>query len=222
MSADGEQAGVKVTVAPHPLLDLGGFTSSLPAELAALETPAWLRSLLAIDAPAPFARDELTRGRIRDLLRHGGYRPTGRGKPASEYLVKAATEGALDSINVAVDVCNAVSLHSGLPISVVDLDCVNGPLQVDLGRPAENYVFNLAGHAIELEGLVVLRDADGPCANPVKDSQRTKTHAHTRRTLSLVWGSRELGDRTEQVVSWYRRLLTDLGAATVGTVTVMA
>ncbi len=30
---------------------------------------------------------------MRKLLRHGGYKPTGRGKPASEYLVRAAGEG---------------------------------------------------------------------------------------------------------------------------------
>ena len=30
---------------------------------------------------------------MRELLRYGGYKPTGRGKPASEYLVRAAGEG---------------------------------------------------------------------------------------------------------------------------------
>ena len=44
------------------------------------------------------------------MMRHGGYKPTGRGKPASEYLVKAAGNGKLGAINLAVDSCNVVSL----------------------------------------------------------------------------------------------------------------
>ena len=58
---------------------------------------------------------------VRDLLRNGGFKPTGRGKPASEYLVKEVSNGKLGSINPIVDTLNVVSLHSGLPISVVDL-----------------------------------------------------------------------------------------------------
>ena len=56
---------------------------------------------------------------MRDLLRHSGFKPTGRSKPASEYLIKATEQGALSSINVAMDACNAVSLHIVLPINVV-------------------------------------------------------------------------------------------------------
>lgn len=215
LGADTDGRGImKLTVIDHPLLDLGAFTATLPRELAALTTPAWLLGMLTLDAPTPFARDEETRGQIRDLLRHGGYRPTGRGKPASEYLVKAATEGILDSINVVVDACNAVSLHSGHPISVVDLDRATPPLRVDLGRATERYAFNAAGHEIDLEGLLVLRDASAPCANAVKDSQRTKTGPQTRRTLSLVWGSRQRVGRTQTVVDGYRRLLAKLDVET--------
>ena len=87
-----------------------------------MSTPPSIIATLRSDAAAPLERNEETRAAVRDMLRHGGYKPTGRGKPASEYLVRAASEGALGSINAAVDVCNGVSLHSGFPISVVDLD----------------------------------------------------------------------------------------------------
>jgi hypothetical protein len=59
---------------------------------------------------------------------------------------------------------------------------------------------------------VCLFDADGPCANAVKDAQRTKTTAGTRRTLSVVWGTRALPGRTERAVAWYRELLESAGA----------
>ena len=58
---------------------------------------------------------------VRNLLRHGGFKPSGRSKPASEYLISAVEKGRLGSINAAVDCCNVASLHSGLPISVVDV-----------------------------------------------------------------------------------------------------
>lgn len=199
-------------IADHPLLDLGVLRVQLPAPLEDLATAPAIAALLRPDAPAPVQSDEVVRKAVRDLLRQGGYKPTGRGKPASEYLAKAAEEGTLAPINAAVDVGNAASLHSGLPISVVDAGRLQGALRVDLGRPAERYVFNAAGHDIDVEGLLVLRDAEGPCANAVKDAQRTKTSADTRDLLVLVWGTRTIPDRTVQTVQWLTELFTSLGA----------
>ena len=61
--------------------------------------------------------------------------------------------------------------------------------------PGTSYVFNAAGQSIDLAGLPCLFDAEGPCANAVKDAQRTKTGPATRRTLSLIWGTFSLPDR---------------------------
>jgi DNA/RNA-binding domain of Phe-tRNA-synthetase-like protein len=203
-------------IAPHPLLDVAAFVARFPAPLADAPSPDWLRALLALGAPAPLASSDATRAAVRDVLRLHGYKPTGRGKPASEYLIKAATEGMLGSINLAVDACNAVSLHSGLPISVVDLDRARPPLSVTVAPAGAGYVFNAAGQVIDVAGLPCLVDADGPCANAVKDAQRTKTDGTTRATLSLVWGARALGDRTAQTLAWYRELLARAGAVTEG------
>jgi DNA/RNA-binding domain of Phe-tRNA-synthetase-like protein len=164
---------------------------------------------------APLASDDTVRGAVRDVLRRFGYKPTGRGKPASEYLVRAVGEGTLGAINLAVDVANAVSLHSGLPISVVDLDRVRAPLGVAVAPEGAGYVFNAAGQVIDVAGLPCLCDGDGPCANAVKDAQRSKTDGGTRNTLTLVWGAQALGDRTARTVAWYRELLATTGALTV-------
>lgn len=204
-----------LNVDPHPLLDLRAFVTTFPRPLAELPSPGGLLAGLALDFAAPLRSDDAVRGAVRDLLRHGGiFKPTGRSKPASEFLLKAASDGSLAGINAAVDACNVASLHSGLPISVVDLDRATPPLRVALPPDKTTYVFNASGQVIDIGGLVSLWDAEGPCAGPVKDSQRTKTHPGTTRTLSLVWGTKALPGRAEQTTTWYRDLLHTLGAAT--------
>ena len=204
---------IEIAVDEHPLLDAGWFAATFPKPLSESPSPDWLRALLSLDADSPLSAvgdDERTA--VRKLLRHGGYKPSGRGKPASEFLLRAAGEGSLGSINVAVDLCNAVSLHSGLPISVVDLDRVKSPLRLGIADPEASYVFNASGQEIKLKGLLCLHDAEGPCANAVKDSQRTKTHDGTTRTVCIVWGTNALPDRTKQVVDWYASLHERAGA----------
>ena len=203
-----------LTVDLHPLLDLRAFVTNFPRPLGETASSQELLALLTPAAPAPLRSDDGVRETVRQLLRQGGFKPTGRSKPASEYLLKATGEGRLTSINVAVDVCNVVSLHSGLPISVVDLDRARGPFRVGLAPAGSSYVFNASGQSIDLGGLLCLFDADGPCANAVKDAQRTKTSELTRRTLSLVWGSVVLPGRAAETAAWYRQLLEQQGATT--------
>lgn len=207
---------VTIAVEPHPLLRLAAFTTRFPVPLGETSVPGEITRLLDAGVEARLERDESVRQTIRDLLRWGGYKPTGRGKPASEYLVRASGEGALTSINLAVDACNAVSLHSGLPISVVDLELAKAPFRVGIAAAGTRYVFNPAGQEIDVSGLLCLFDAEGPCANAVRDSQRTKTTPDTVATLSLIWAARGLEERLDTAVSWYRELLEGAGAVTAG------
>lgn len=201
----------------HPFLDARAFTTSFSADLGSIDVPAALREAQSDAFAAPVKRSEELRSAVRDLLRHGGYKPTGRGKPSSEYLVRAASEVGLPQINLAVDACNVVSLHSGFPISVIDLDRATPPLRIAIAGADQDYVFNPSGQTIDIKGLPCLFDAAGPCANAVKDSQRTKTHAQTRRTLSIVWGVRGFEDQLERTIAWYRALLDSAGARTSST-----
>ncbi|HEX6941106.1 MAG TPA: hypothetical protein VF158_16935, partial [Longimicrobiales bacterium] len=148
MSGSGEPGAPRLEIERHPLLRVAAFETRFPAPLGELPVPERIGGWLRLDAPAPFQRDEAVRTAVRDMLRWGGYKPTGRGKPASEYLVRAAGEGALGSINLAVDVCNAVSLHSGLPISVVDLELARPPFRIAVAPAGASYVFNRAGQVI--------------------------------------------------------------------------
>jgi DNA/RNA-binding domain of Phe-tRNA-synthetase-like protein len=206
--------GPTLTVDPHPLLDLRAFVTAFPRRLGDLNSPPAVTALFGPYAPAPLTSDDAVREAVRALLRHGGFKPTGRSKPASEYLLRASRDGSLGPINPAVDVCNAVSLHSGLPASVVDLGRARPPLRVGVAPPGASYVFNASGQAIDLDGLLCLSDADGPCANAVKDAQRTKTGPDTVRTLTLIWGTTALTGRAERAEAWYRKLLEAQGATT--------
>jgi DNA/RNA-binding domain of Phe-tRNA-synthetase-like protein len=138
---------------------------------------------------------EATRAAVRDLLRRGGYKPTGRGKPASEYLAQAAARGEFPRISNAVDALNLVSLDRGLPISVIDLDLALADgvpgLVIRRGREDETYVFNAAGHSIDVAGLLsVAREAGRCIANAVKDSMDTKLRPESRSLLAVLWGTR--------------------------------
>ena len=205
---------LSLRIDPHPLLQVAVFTTSFAARLGDTPTSAAALDALRLDAPAPIQRDEAVRGAVRDLLRVGGYKPTGRGKPASEYLVRAAAEGTLGSINAAVDACNAVSLHSGFPISVIDLGRASAPFRIAVAPDGTSYVFNASRQEIDLGGLLCVFDGEGPCANAVRDSQRTKTHDDTRSTLSVIWAPQGFEQRLGAAESWYRQLLETSGATT--------
>lgn len=175
-------------VVDYPGLAVRALDVRLPMPLGELPSPPWLVELLRPGAEAPMRAGEGVRTAVRDLLRQRGYRPTGRGKPSAEYLAAAIADGRLGSINAAVDSGNVVSLHSGLPISVVDHGCLRAPLQIDVPAAGARYVFNRGGQEIDVGGLLCLIDAEGPCANAVKDAQRTKTTPATDRVLAVVWG----------------------------------
>jgi len=201
-----------ISINEHPLLDAVLLHTVWPQPLGEMETLADLDDWFSVDAASPIEPIESLKTTVRDLLRHGGFKPSGRSKPASEYLLGAVAKGVMSSINPAVDCCNVASLHSGLPISVVDRHKGVGPWRIGLADTDTQYVFNPTGQVIDISGLVVLFDGNGPCGGPVKDSQRTKTHEGTTETLSVIWGTRQLAGRSQATADWYTGLMESLGA----------
>ena len=101
----------------------------------------------------------------------------------------------------------------GTTISIVDLDRCALPLAIDSPPAGTSYVFNRGGQEIDVSHLLCLHDAAGPCANAVKDAQRTKTSEQTRRVLAVLWGSSRCG--TGHVAAagrWLAQLMERLGA----------
>lgn len=179
----------------HPSLRLGlvyaGEVRVAPSPPALLEALTREEAALRAD-PARFS--ESTRAAIRDVLRRGGYKPTGRGKPASEFLLGQALGPGVARINNLVDLNNLVSLRHALPSSVFDADLLGPDVAVRFGRADEPYVFNASGQSMDIAGLPVVCRGVGrePVGNAVKDSMLCKVHAGTDHALFVVYGSRAL------------------------------
>ncbi len=194
----------------HPDLLVGlVMVSGLDAGPSVGPLADWLdeRIMNADDPP------ESTRQAVRLLLKHSGFKATGRNKPASEYLAEARKRGEFPRILDCVDVMNVISLESGFPISILDLEKVRAlhpeadtrGLCLRVGAPGESYAFNASGHIIELANLIGVAIEGGPLiANPVKDSVPTKVGPNTHTILAVIYASRkattpeglrELGER---------------------------
>ena len=202
-----------ITTDPHPLLDLHLTRLTWPAPMAEIVVPPWMDDLCAPDAEVPFPPpDDAHKKHVRDLLRHGGFKPAGRNKPCWEYMRSAAARGKFPRINAAVDLTNAATLHGALPVSTVDLDRATAPFRVGIATTGERYVFNASGQEIDLSGLLCLFDADGPCSNSVKDSHRTKTHDGSTSTLTVFWGTTAVPGRAVALADWFDDIARRLGA----------
>lgn len=150
---------------------------------------------------------------VRDLLRGRGYKPAGRGKPASEYLAGVAKRGDFPRINNVVDINNLLSLRTGWPMSALDLDRAQASaeaLEIRYGREAERYVFNSVGQEIDLKGLLGVARAGGEMVgNPVKDAMAAKTDEATRNVVGAIYTSRQLASERQvaSVATEYAELL---------------
>lgn len=149
---------------------------------------------------------ERRRAATREVLKNGRYRPTGRAKPASEYLHRAAAKGTFMNINHLVDAANLVSLEHLVPISLWDLDRAGSRrFEFRLGAEGESYAFNQAEQRIQLSdlltGYAIVGDGgteSRPIVTPVKDSLATKTTAETQRVAACIYYPLSAGT-TEQL-----------------------
>ncbi len=187
-------------------------TAPAPPDLAA-ELDRWVsrRRDEPLDEVA-----ETVRKASRDILRNPKYKPTGRGKPASEYLLRAAGE-EFPRINGPVDANNLISLKYCLAVSLWDLDLAGADrFEFRLGAPGERYDFNAAGQSLGLEALVcgcgVADDASTPMVTPIKDSQASKLRAESTRVAGCIYyplaagGERELREVAEEFLGWLSQL----------------
>jgi DNA/RNA-binding domain of Phe-tRNA-synthetase-like protein len=189
----------------------------------ASSTPAYLSALLErVRSTGEGFLSPARKTAVREMLRHKTYKPSGRSKPSSEYLLAAALLNEFPLISGPVDINNAVSLESGYPASVFDLDLCGSSLLLRRGVAGESYIFNPSGQSIDLEDLLCVCHYNGqlwiPCGNPVKDSMATKTHETTRNVAAVIYAP-ILEPRSELETAAMRfssLLLSDCGASESG------
>jgi DNA/RNA-binding domain of Phe-tRNA-synthetase-like protein len=161
----------KVTVEPG--------SASLRERLRKAADGLGARFSKAADHPAIAA----TRGAYRKL----GKDPS-RYRPAAEALFRRVLQNkALPSINNVIDINNLISLETGISIGSYDRDRLTPPLTLDIARSGQTYE-GIGRGSLNLEGLAVLADRDGPFGSPTSDSTRSMVDERTTRLLMVFYG----------------------------------
>jgi DNA/RNA-binding domain of Phe-tRNA-synthetase-like protein len=171
-----------------PGLVLACISAGVRCGPAGPEMDAGLEAAAAVAAARPQEPAALAPvAALRDLYRRLGKDPSRyRGSP--EALVRRARSGKpLYRISNLVDAVNVVSLRTLLPIGLYDAPKVRPPIV--LRRAAEGEAYRGIGREeLNLAGLPVLADAEGPFGSPTSDSERTKVTDDTRQVLAVVFG----------------------------------
>jgi len=184
---------VNVTIDPElknkcPRATLGVLTANVvPRETPAdLQDEMKLRETEILHLPDP--RTLLESPKI--LATRAGYKALGkdpaRYRGSAEALLRRIISGkGLPQINSVVDIINLVSVESRLPIGLYDLAHVKGDIAFRPGRARETYK-GIGKYDLNLEGLPVFSDGDGPHGSPTSDSERTMVTSSTREVAAIL------------------------------------
>lgn len=124
----------------------------------------------------------------REAYRRCGKDPS-RYRPSAEALRRRLLRGLeLYRIDTLVDLINLVSLRTGYSIGGFDADKIQGTaLCLGIGQADEPFE-GIGRGLLNIEGLPVLRDAQGGIGTPTSDHERTKMDIGTRRILAVING----------------------------------
>lgn len=120
-----------------------------------------------------------------------GYRALGkdptRYRGSQEALMRRVLRGlGLYRINTVVDLMNLVSIESRQSLGVYDRDKIVGDaIVMRVATTGEAYK-GIGKDVLNLEGLPVYVDAQGPFGSPTSDSQRAMVTVETTRILLVV------------------------------------
>ena len=179
-------AGVKTGPSPEELL---GEMKARALEIERLPFP---RSVL--ESP----QIEMTRRAYKAL----GKDPA-RYRGSAEALLRLVVAGkGLPQINAVVDIINLVSLESRLPVGLYDTAHVRGDIVFRAGRAGESYK-GIGKYDLNLEGLPLFADDQGPHGSATSDSERTMVTSKTEGILAVIvsFGGAEGLDRWTQRMS---------------------
>lgn len=124
---------------------------------------------------------------IRSIFHAVGTDPT-KERPSGEALMRRVVDGkGVYRINAVVDVNNIVSLRSGCPCGVYDMDRISGEkITLLAGRPGDGYE-GISGKQVNGEGRLLSRDSVSVFGGPVADSKRTSITLEAKNVLMLIY-----------------------------------
>jgi len=153
----------------------------------------------------PFPRSVLESPQIEMTRR--AYKALGkdpaRYRGSAEALLRRVVAGkGLPQINAVVDIINLVSLESRLPVGLYDTAHVRGDVVFRAGRAGESYK-GIGKYDLNLEGLPLFADDQGPHGSATSDSERTMVTSKTEGILAVIvsFGGAEGLDRWTQRMS---------------------
>jgi len=119
-----------------------------------------------------------------------GYKALGkdpaRYRGSAEALLRRLISGkGFPHINSVVDVINLVSVETRLSIGLYDLAYVKGGVIFRAGKSGETYK-GIGKYDLNLEGLPVFCDAEGPHGSPTSDSERTMVTPATVHVVAII------------------------------------
>jgi DNA/RNA-binding domain of Phe-tRNA-synthetase-like protein len=189
-----------------PRAALGCLTARVKAGPSPEELRAEMKARALEIERLPFPRGVLESPQIEITRR--AYKALGkdpaRYRGSAEALLRRVVGGkGLPEINAVVDIINLVSVESRLPVGLYDAAHVRGDVVFRAGRAGETYK-GIGKYDLNLEGLPLFADDQGPHGSATSDSERTMVTSKTEGILAVIvsFGGIEGLDR------WTERLST--------------
>ena len=180
-----------------PDVGAAGITAGLGWLVAEVEVATADAALdRAVDEGVTTAAARLEESRAQDwpavAATRAAYKAMGkdpaRYRPAAEALLRRVAQGkGLFRVNNVVEVNNLLSLETGFSIGTYDLTQLQPPLVFRRGRAGEVYE-GIGRGPLNLDGLPVFADAEGPFGSPTSDSARSMVGSETGRILMVMIG----------------------------------
>ena len=133
---------------------------------------------------------------------------------SSEALCRRIIRGlGIYRLTTLIDVVNLVSIKSGYAISGLDGDRIVGDLLTMSVGTADDVYNGIGRGVLNIEGMPVYHDAEGPIATPTSDEERTKfTEQTVKAQININAFAPEMP--LEDAVDWMAALLTKYAHAT--------
>lgn len=171
-----------------PRTALGCLTARVKTEASPVALLAEMNQRELEIQELPFPRGVLESPQVEATRR--AYKALGkdpaRYRGSAEALLRRIVAGkGFPQINTVVDVINLVSVESRLPVGLYDAAHISGSVVFRAGLAGETYK-GIGKYDLNLEGLPLFADDQGPHGSATSDSERTMVTAQTTGILAII------------------------------------